>query len=301
MPRFEKWLHAATPNAPSDEIARSALNERLLAVAHYLKKAVGTKSEAEAIHQLRVWTRRAGAALDLFEPGVPKKAGKRTRKTLHKLRQAAGDARDCDVLKERINAMDREPPHARRSLKKCRRKAERKLKQLRQRLRKGARFDLQIQNLLRSIAWPKRHSSREALPFSTLCRRQLAPLATHFFRHGRLDLANFKNLHQMRIAGKRLRYALELAVAVIPARVHRQLYDALNELQDRAGEVCDQRAFLDSVQQWLENAKKKKSHDRLTALRGREQQKYETAHRRFLKWWSDPRRRKFVNLWKKAF
>jgi CHAD domain-containing protein len=105
----------------------------------------------------------------------------------------------------------------------------------------------------------------------------------------------------MRIAGKRLRYALELAVAVIPARVHRQLYGALNALQDRAGEVCDQRAFLDSLQGWLDEAKKKKSHDRLTALQSRERRQYEAGHQKFLRWWSEPRRRKFASLWKKAF
>src|SRR5262249_17536056 len=131
MPRYEKWLHAATPDAPSDEIARSALAERLLAVAHYLKKAVGGKDEAEAVHQLRVWTGGAGSGLDLFEPGVPKKAGKWMAKTLHKLRSAAGDARDCDVQIEQVKEMDPEPPQARRSLKKCRRKAEQRLKRLR--------------------------------------------------------------------------------------------------------------------------------------------------------------------------
>jgi CHAD domain-containing protein len=301
MPRFEKWLHAATSNAPSDEIARSALAERLLAVAHYLKKSVGGKDEAEAVHQLRVWTRRAGAALDLFEPGVPKKTGERMEKTLHKLRKAAGDVRDCDVQKDRVKAMDEKLPMARRSLKKCRRKAERQLKRLRRELRKGDRFNLAIEQLLSRITWPKRHSSREAPPFATLCRRQLAPLATGFFRSARLDLSEFKNLHQMRIAGKGLRYALELAVAVIPERIHRQLYEALNELQDRAGEVCDQRAFLDSVKEWLGDAKKRKSQERLKALQRRERQRYEAAHRKFLKWWSEPRRRKFVSLWKKAF
>jgi CHAD domain-containing protein len=301
MPRYEKWLHAATPDAPSDEIARSALAERLLAVAHYLKKAIGGKDEAEAVHQLRVWTRRAGAALDLFEPGVPKKAGKRMEKTLHKLRRAAGDVRDCDVLKDRVQAMDQEFPKAQRSLKKCRRRAGQRLEHLRRKNRKGDRFNLEIEQLLRRITWPKRRSSREAPPFATLCRRQLAPLATDFFRHTRLDLSNFKNLHQMRIAGKRLRYALELAATVMLPRVHRQLYEALNELQERAGEICDQRAFLQSVQEWLDDAEKKKMRERLTALRSREERRYEAAHRKFLKWWSPPRRQKLVSLWKKAF
>src|SRR5262249_11688616 len=152
---------------------------------------------------------------------------------------------------------------------------------------KGDRFGLETEQLLSRIAWPKRHSSREAPAFATLCRRQLAPLATNFFRRTRTDIGNFKNLHQMRISGKQLRYALELAIAVIPARIHRQLYDALNELQDKAGEVCDRRAFLDAVKEWLDDAKKKKSREQLKALQSREQLRYEVAHRRFLRWWSE--------------
>ena len=33
MPRFEKWLTAATPDAPADSVARIALAERLVSVA----------------------------------------------------------------------------------------------------------------------------------------------------------------------------------------------------------------------------------------------------------------------------
>jgi CHAD domain-containing protein len=266
-----------------------------------LKKAVGGKDEKEAIHQLRVWTRRAGAALDLFEPGVPDKAGKRMQKTLHKLRRAAGDVRDCDLQLDRVKAMDDEPPKAKRSLKKCQRKARRGLKKVRRKVRKGDWFELEIEQLLGRIAWPKRHSSREAPEFARFCRRQLAPLATDFFRHTRLDLGNFKNLHQMRIAGKHLRYGLELAVTIIPAQVHQRLYEALDELQDRAGEVCDQRAFLESVQDWLDSAKKKKSRERLSNLLRHERRRYEALHRKFLRWCSETRRRKFVSLWKKGF
>jgi CHAD domain-containing protein len=300
MPRYEKWLRAATAHAPSDDIARSALAERLLAVSHFLKKSVGSKDEAEAIHQLRVWTRRARAALDLFESGVPKKAGKRMQKKLHELRQAAGDVRDCDLQHDRVKAMRGVPHKALRSLKKCQRKAARRLRELRKVVRKNDHFDLQIEQLLARIAWPKRHSSRNAPPFGTLCRRRLGPLADDFFRQTRRDLSNSKTLHQMRIAGKRLRYALELAVAVVPERVHHKLYDALKELQERAGEVCDERAFLDSMQVWLDDAKKKKLRDRFQRLQAQQCRRYEDVHRRFIRWWSPARRRQLSSLWKKA-
>jgi len=300
MPRYEKWLHAATPNAPSDEVGRSALAERLLAVAHFLKKSVSGKDEAEAIHQLRVWTRRAGAALALFEPGIPKKVAKRMQKILRKLRRAAGGVRDCELQKERLQSMDDAPRKARHSLRKCQGKAERQLRRLRRHLRKGNNFDLEIEELLSRVAWPKRHSSRDAPPFVTLCRRQLRPLANEFLQQSKLNLGDFQHLHQMRIAGKRLRYALELAVAVIAVKIHAKLYDVLNELQDRAGEACDERAFLDSLQAWLDETKKKKVSNRLKKALTQQRRRYERAHRKFLRWWSQARLRQISSLWKKA-
>ena len=71
MPRFEKWLTTATAEAPADSVARAALAERLIAVRHFLDHALSGSDEAEGIHQLRVWTRRASAALKLFEPALP--------------------------------------------------------------------------------------------------------------------------------------------------------------------------------------------------------------------------------------
>src|SRR5262249_10196867 len=60
----------------------------------------------EHVHQLRVGTRRAGAALRIFADCLPGKLHKRTRKALRQVRRAAGSARDWDVflamLKERL-------------------------------------------------------------------------------------------------------------------------------------------------------------------------------------------------------
>src|SRR5439155_11228755 len=106
MPRFEKWLTTATADAPADSVARAALAERLLAVRHFLDHALGGSEEAEGIHQLRVWTRRASAALKLFEPAIPDSQRKRMKKMLRKLRQTAGVIRDCDIHLHRLQHED---------------------------------------------------------------------------------------------------------------------------------------------------------------------------------------------------
>src|SRR5438874_3830494 len=257
MPRFEKWLVGVSPERNADEVGRAAIAERLLAVSHYLDKAIGGSDEAEAIHQLRVWTRRAGAALKLFQPALPQAPRKRMQKWLRRLRRAGGAVRDCDVYLERL---EKESSGAGRrlvkSLRRQRREARQKLKVLRRRLLKEDRFQTQIARLLERVAWPKRHSSRDAPSFAAFCRQQLAPLGAEFFDLADADLSDDATLHALRIAGKRLRYALELAPAAIEPGVHQQLYERLDEVQDRLGEVVDGQAAIDRLRDWLKEAKK---------------------------------------------
>src|SRR5439155_12740546 len=110
-----------------------------------------------------------------------------------------------------------------------RRAARKKLKALRRRLQNGDRLEHQIKKLLGGIAWPKRHSSRAAPAFGIWCRYELSPLAAEFFKLATADLHDDATLHALRIAGKRLRYALELAPAAIAARDHRWLYQELSD------------------------------------------------------------------------
>src|SRR5207248_2386197 len=68
-------------------------------VRHFLPLAVDKPHEdAEHVHQLRVGTRRAAAALRVFADALPHKLLKGTRRTLRRIRRAAGDARDWDVF-----------------------------------------------------------------------------------------------------------------------------------------------------------------------------------------------------------
>ena len=64
----DKWASAPSPDANVAKVAVGALNGRLDAVLHYLPLATHKADEdPEYVHQLRVWTRRATAALRLYE------------------------------------------------------------------------------------------------------------------------------------------------------------------------------------------------------------------------------------------
>src|SRR5712672_1585897 len=146
MPRFEKWLTSAMADAPADSVARAALAERLVAVRHFLDHALGGSDEAEGIHQLRVWTRRASAALKLFEPALPSSQAKRMKKLLRKLRRTAGSIRDCDIHLQRLRHEDVAlPKRVVRELTRERRQARQKLKKLRRRLQNDSRLEKLIE------------------------------------------------------------------------------------------------------------------------------------------------------------
>jgi CHAD domain-containing protein len=301
MPRYEKWLSGVTPSAAADQVARTALAERLAAVGHFLDKSIGGSSEDEAIHQMRVWTRRAQTALKLFAPAVPKAQLKRMKKSLRKLRRSGGGVRDCDIYLQRLQTGEVEvPKRIVRALKKQRREARQKLKALRRRMRNGDQYQRQVGRLLEGIAWPKRHSSRQAPLFGAFCKQQLSPLASEFFKLARANLRDDATLHAFRIAGKQWRYAMELAPSVMPPRQHRLLYESLSSLQDRLGEVCDQIAAIDHIRQWLDDSRKKSHRQRLRDLLRREERHLDQLRASLLRWWTPARRRRIRQQWQKA-
>src|SRR5207247_11251324 len=94
-----KWIPGLQPTTAVADAARRALDLRLGVLHHYLPLAVKHADEdLEHVHQLRVGTRRARAALDIFAACLPAKALKKVRKQLKRLRRAAGEARDWDVF-----------------------------------------------------------------------------------------------------------------------------------------------------------------------------------------------------------
>jgi len=91
-------LHEAT-----SEVAKRTLAAWLRAVQHYLPLAADQAAEdIEHVHHLRVWTRRAGAALELYADLLPKRRTAWMTRQLKRLWHAANEARDLDVLAQRL-------------------------------------------------------------------------------------------------------------------------------------------------------------------------------------------------------
>ncbi len=104
MSRKSKWIDVESADEPAAAVARRAIRARLKTVWDWLPCAANQSSnDAEFIHQLRVSTRRAMAALHLFELFLPDRRSRWFRKQLKRLRETAGEARDLDVLYQRVS------------------------------------------------------------------------------------------------------------------------------------------------------------------------------------------------------
>jgi CHAD domain-containing protein len=302
MPRFEKWLTAIGPDAPVTRAARKALRSHLRAVEHLLGEAAHVsgraKDDAEAVHQLRIWTRRAAAVLRLFDEVLPRRRAKWLKRKLRKIRRTAGEARDCDVLAEQLER-ENVPglAHTVVPLRQRRRSAERDLAALDKSLVRGGKLRRRGDNLRDKVRWRRRPAEPE---FGPWCRQQLQPLAAELFELAAADLSRDAALHQLRLAGKRLRYALELAPAALPPATHRRLYDELCDLQDRLGALCDAIVAVGRLREWREGTRDRTARKQLGTAISQRQRELTKSKAGFRRWWTARRRERMRRTWDKA-
>ncbi|MCI0461572.1 MAG: CHAD domain-containing protein, partial [Gemmataceae bacterium] len=243
--RVEKWVPGVSPQTRTSAAAVAALRTRLEAVQHYLPLAAGKADEdPEYVHELRVWTRRAAEALDVFADLLPHRRAAWLSKQLKRLRRAANEARDLDVLAQRLEAKDRGPGAARllEQLRERRAEAQRPLVALNRRLRHHGRLARRAARLVERVR-PRR---RRDGPFGAWAREHLRPVVDAFFAAAPADLppgrpagTDLAALHRFRVAGKNLRYAMELLAGALPVSCRERLYPAVEALQERLGEVND--------------------------------------------------------------
>src|SRR5204862_5509308 len=99
-----KWIEGIEPDAPVSRAAKKTLRRRLRYVWKALEEAHDAGREfSEPVHQLRVATRRGMAALQGYAELLPRKKAAWVEKQLKRIRRKAGEARDFDVLAERLS------------------------------------------------------------------------------------------------------------------------------------------------------------------------------------------------------
>jgi CHAD domain-containing protein len=291
MVRLSKWIEGTRPEQPVEAVAQRAIRERLKAVRYYAPLAAYKPEEdTEYVHQLRVSTRRAQAALQIFADLLPRREMRRMKQTLRGLRRAAGDARDLDVLVNRLTQIAARKKGSKLGtviarIERRRQKAQKPLIDRYEKAKKKG-FKERTRNLVKSIG----SEEEQADPtFAAAARTTLAPLVADFFVAAEADLSDTRALHQMRIAGKRVRYAMELLAGAFDERFREELYPIFEEVQEKLGKINDHATAITMFIEWFERAGRQNCRAELAELAAFEEKALEETCEQFRGWWTAER------------
>lgn len=240
------------PTTPVGSAARSLVSARMQPLFD-LEAAARGGNDADAVHDMRVASRRTREALAIFEPLYRTEDIAETVKVIRRITRALGAVRDADVYMEHFARYVRDADDDRARVAAAylvgHRGASRDhdLSRMRHTL---AGVDLQGRRhaMLRSLDRFRKRAAVEA-PLSELARSVLATRLDAFLGHlpAALDSGNTAEQHSMRIDGKHLRYALETFSACFPPRKYESLRTRAVRFQDVLGELHDRDVFKAAV------------------------------------------------------
>ena len=288
-----KWIDGLSPETKVVDAARRSLEARLAVVAHCLPLAAHlAEHDIEHVHQLRVATRRATAALRLYRDCLPRKSRRWMKKQLRKIRRAAGDARDLDVLTERLR---RDSVTSAGQIVHClaakRTALQPAIVTLAEDLRREDLFVRKAGRLVHKVA-PADADGKSASPetLSDWAPPTFAKIACRFVDQMPEEVSDvgIPSLHEFRIRAKALRYAIELLAPAFGSQMREELYPAIEELQEQLGAITDHTAalkLLDECRSQGSDPLKSAAHE----LHQIEKQQQCEDLQNFQHWWSSER------------
>jgi CHAD domain-containing protein len=263
MSNAAQMTSAGASNASVDaaRFLRTTFRKRLKAVR---REIPGTRrgEEIECLHDIRVAGRRLRCAFGLLAEYFPGRSVRRWRKQARRLTRILGAARDADVQAGFLRSFlatlaapshKRYRPGIRRLLLRLtQQRAALQFKVLRE-LDRFERYGL-IEELAAALRRKKtlaRRLTRHGL--DNLARRRLTKLLEAMLVHEKraLDPKCVAELHELRMAARRLRYALEVFAPLYAGRLE-AAHDLLVELQDLLGEIHDCDVWLEFLPVFLE-------------------------------------------------
>jgi CHAD domain-containing protein len=239
-----KWISELTATTPLVDAARLSLALRLETVRDALGPALRAPDEdPEHVHQLRVATRRAGAALEIFALCLPDRIYTATRKQLRKLRRAAGGVRDWDVFLPILAERRQKKHHIHRAgLDFLAGYAAGQRATAKDQLREACSdypFGMErlVADTVGAVHRPHYHPGAGTL--LDLAAPMLLTLLKDLEQAAARNLDDYEQLHRVRILGKRLRYALEIFTGCFPEELREEVYPSIVEMQDILGRAND--------------------------------------------------------------
>lgn len=288
MQPINRWINTSPASEPVSLGAKRAIRARLAPLQKLLRQ--GAKkgfNRAECIHQLRVFSRRADAALRVFAPLLPRKRSKKLAKKLRAVRQTSGRARDIDVLLTRLREWSLLNPSAgRESLevfaKSRRNKIQRKINKKLSGLMKWD-FSRNGRQLNRKVRW--RDPNLAEPDYGEMAKVWLKQVVEEFVLASQADLTDLQKLHKFRIAGKALRYSLELLANAFELETIANLYREIVDLQDQMGRMVDHFRAHAICTDWAKRTKDSRLRSLIAEFQQQEEQSLLAARRAFLDVW----------------
>ena len=281
--------------APIDRSARRLLRARLRSVTRRVAaSAVAAEHTPEDVHQVRVATRRASAAIAVLRPWLKRSTRLKSKRRLDRLRDAAGAVRRGDVYLDMLSQqLERADARVRPVLEALRLRAQRDRAEALDRWREVAstRRLRRWKPIARRLARAMNVADEAEAGASTM--RSAAAL---FLPRIQIELRSMidaamdlpESVHRLRIMSKRLRYALEIMESGLdPARSSELLLMA-RRLQDQLGPINDLHELATSLEQWSGEDSAKLDGAiaaALPELAGLYRDEVSSRLRRFRGWW----------------
>jgi CHAD domain-containing protein len=273
------------------------------------------QKDSEDVHDLRVASRRVRVGLSIFSHCLPEKRNQTWQKQIRSLTQAFSKARDLDVQINFLNDFIKQnsqkelTPGIRRVLLRIHQKRRSLQADLTSLLNnfKGSGIITEIQNFLSSVIQPETGSEGTSLSLYQLSCENI---------HQRLDNFLFfevfiqyperiQELHQMRIAAKKLRYTLEVFAPLYKGKMDTTL-EIMRTIQTSLGNIRDCDVWLITLPKFLEKERKlinkfyghprpyKRLVPGIEGIRSNRQIEREKLYSEFLANWQEYRH---TNLW----
>jgi len=275
------------------DVASRLLRQRLGTVARVVAAVATGKPRAETVHRLRISARRAAAAITAFRSFVPRRQRRWFKKSLRRIRRAAGEARDLDVLTARCRAVVAARPSA------AGRAARKHLLEMLAKKRPPTRRELEdeITNLL-ARDWNGQAAALLAAVESaattetivSFARRRSRRLARRFLAHLDDRFRDDREIHRLRVHTKKLRYSLELFTAAAPTAEVTACIRELRRLQTRLGEFTDHAAAAERLRLWSQGEADDRARRTLVDASRQESALAKRARRGCIRWWTASRR-----------
>lgn len=259
-------------NAPAAHGIRLVFLTRFTEMLEWRKTALDW-SDPEGVHSMRVASRRLRSALRDFLPYIPKRAFTSVLKQLKGLADALGEVRDQDVAIVALEAIEKKAPAEHSAALK---ELIEKRKQLREQQRKKLKAVLAKSELKKlesefaaaveeATAAAERKSKRNTpATFTEASAGVIRDRLKEFEKRSNslFTPLDVEALHDLRIATKRLRYAIELVAPCFDRSITAHAKRAAR-LQTTLGELHDCDSWIISVGSGSARARKEKSEAQL--------------------------------------